>query len=175
MSNLKLFNELQAKGQDNWDAVCTLLTPPLLNDIIDYFLYTRSYQEGLDFFSQCYSIMENTANKAPGTEAFVHDTIITVQLVLYDKLNLWDRYVKEYDAFKPMQASTIKDADRYHTIHKKLDMLYQGKNIEHMKCHQRYELTDDELQQRYDYLKRKIQRHLGGLQNGKSKERSNRR
>lgn len=175
MLNLKLFRDIDIQNQNKWDAVCTLLTPPLLNDIIDYFLYTRSYQDGLDFFIRCYSIMENTANKNPDTEAFVHDTIILVRLVLYDKMNLWDRYIKEYDAFIPMQASTIKDADRYHAVHKKLELLSQGKNIEHMKCHQRYELTDDELQQRYEYVKRKIQRHLGGLSDGKSKECSNRR
>lgn len=140
-----------------------MLTPPLLNDIIDFFLYTRSYQEGLDFFSRCYSIMERTANKDKDTEAFVHDTIILMRLVLYDKMNLWDRYVKEYDAFIPMQASTIKDANRYHTIHKKLELLSQGKNADRLKCHQRYELSDDELHKRYEYVKRKIQKHLGGL------------
>ena len=107
--------------------------------------------------------MENTANKEPDIEAFVHDTIITVRLVLYDKMNLWDRYVKEYEAFIPMQASTIKDAGRYHTIHKKLELMYQGKNIEHLKCRQRYEFTDEELQQRYEYVKRKIQRQLERL------------
>lgn len=163
MPSLKLFSEIDTRKHDNWGVVCTLLTPPLLNDIIDYFLYTRSYQEGLDFFSQCYSIMESTINKDPDAEAFVHDTIITVKLVLYDKMNLWDQYIKEYDAFIPMQTSTIKDIDRYHTVHKKLELMSQGKHIEHMKCRQRYELTDEELQQRYEYLKRKIQKHLGGL------------
>lgn len=163
MPSLKLFSEIDTDKYDNWNIVCTLLTPPLLNDIIDYFLYTRSYQEGLEFFSQCYSIMENTSNKEKDTEAFVHDTIITVRLVLYDKMNLWNRYVKEYDTFIPMQASTIKDASRYHTIHKKLKLMSQGKKTEHMKCRQRYELTEEELQQRYEYLKRKIQKHLGGL------------
>lgn len=160
--SLKLFKEIDICIHDGWSAVCTLLTPPLLNDIIDFFLYTRSYQDGLDFLNRCYSIMEGTANKDHDKEAFVHDTIILVKLVLYDKMNLWNRYIKEYDAFIPMQASTIKDANRYHTVHKKLELMSQGKKFEHTKCHQRYELTDDELQQRYEYLKRKIQRHLGG-------------
>ena len=163
MLNLKLFNNIEVKEQNKWNAVCILLFPPFLNDIIDYFLYTRSYQDGLDFLNQCYSIMEQTPDKEPNKEAFIHDTIITVRLVLYDKMNLWDQYIKEYDAFIPMQASTIKDADRYHTIHKKLELMSHGKNIEHMKCHQRYQLTDTEFQQRYEYISEKIKRHLGGL------------
>ena len=117
---------------------------------------------------QCYSVLEQAPDKEQSTKAFVYDTIITLRLVLYDKLNMWDRYIKEYESFTPMMASTIKDADRYHTIHKKLNMLHRGKNVEPMKCHQRYELTDDELQKRYEYVLRRIQRHLGGLQNGKS-------
>lgn len=165
---LKPFNDIGLQVQCNWDIVRTLLTPPLLNDIIDLFLYTRSYQEGLDFLEQCYSVLEQAPDKEQSTKAFVYDTIITLRLVLYDKLNMWDRYIKEYEAFTPMMASTIKDADRYHTIHKKLNMIYRGKNVEPMKCHQRYELTDDELQKRYEYVSRRIQRHLGGLQNGKS-------
>ena len=175
MPKLKLFNDIRLQVQCNWEVVSTLLTPPLLNDIIDYFLYTRSYQDGLDFLDRCYPVLEQAPDKDQSTKAFVHDTIITMRLVLYDKLNLWDRYIKEYDAFQPMLASTIKDADRYHMLHRKLNMLYHGKNVESMKCHQRYELTDDELQKRYEYVIRKIQRHLGGLQNGKSKECCNRR
>ena len=172
---LKLFNDIALSVQCNWKVVRTLLTPPFLNDIIDYFLYTRSYQEGLDFLEQCYPVMEQAPDEDLNTKAFVHDTIITMRLVLYDKMNLWDRYIKEYDAFIPMQASTIKDTDRYLTVHKKLNMLYHGKNVEPMKCRQRYELTDDELQKRYEYVIRKIQRHLGGQCDGKCEECCNRR
>ena len=163
LKNLKLFKDIELNKQNNWAIVCTLLTPPLLNDIIDFFLYTRNYQEGLDFFDKCYSVMEQTPDKDHNTEAFVHDTIILMRLTLYDKMNLWDRYIKEYDSFVPMQAATIKDADRYRIIENKRIKLLQGKNIEHMKCHQRYELTDDEIKQRYEYVKRRIQKHLGGL------------
>ena len=163
LENLKLFKDIQLHKQDNWAIICTLLTPPLLNDIIDFFLYTRSYQEGLDFFDKCYSVMEQVPDKDHNTEAFVHDTIILMRLTLYDKMNLWDRYIKEYDSFVPMQASTIKDTDRYRIIKNKQIKLLQGKNIEHMKCRQRYELTDDEIKQRYEYVKKKIQKHLGGL------------
>lgn len=106
--------------------------------------------------------MEQTPDKNCHTEAFVHDTIFLMRLVLYDKMNLWERYVTEYDAFIPMQESTIKDSDRYRKIKNKLAMLSHGKNTESMKCRQRYELTDEELHQRYEYVKRKIQKHLGG-------------
>ena len=149
--------------QLNWSIVCTLLTPPLLNDIIDFFLYTRSYQEGLDFIERCYSIMEQAPDKEPNAEAIVHDTLKLFQLVLYDKMNLWDRYVNEYELFVPMLASTIKDAARYETIKQKLSLLLQGENVDCLKCHARYELSDEELLNRYEYVMRRIKKHLGGL------------
>ena len=161
--HLKLFYDISVQFDNEWDVVCTLLCSPLHNDVIDYFLYTRSFQEGIDFFNYCETVMQNTDSKDPVKESFVHDTIHIVRLVLYDKLNMWECYINAYDAFVPMQASTIKDKAKYDLVHKKLERLHKGKTTEHLKCRQRYELTDSELNARYEYLKRRIQKHIGGL------------
>ena len=135
-----------------------LLSYPLCNWVVEFFLRSREYEKGLEFISYAYAVMGVNIDNIPEQEYTRWEKQLTrMTLTLLDYMNSWEAYIDYYDqslASKPyIQASK----QRYEIIRRKLARQAAGKSVEHLKRHGRAMLTEEELNNRYAEIINKLE------------------
>lgn len=169
---------------DNLNMLRVLLSYPMINWVGQFFSRTRDGDTELFFVDNCREIIRQNMDRVSADEYARFDKeLINYELSAYDRLNLWQDYIRLFEEVRKEKSYTIKygasrndsvfnsyvlhqDSDckyvhflylsdhRYKIICRKQARKEAGKGVEHLKMHQKDALTDAELEARYNELAR---------------------
>lgn len=181
-NNLADNNYVTIKDTDRLEMLHVLLSYPLINYLHQFFNSTRSWDVELNFVQYCRKIISKNIGKLTEKEIEDFDkSLIYCEFNALDRLNFWDEYIflfnhylkeKQYsvcycrfrsdpvfDSYILYQDDTNKYVHflylthrRYETICRKQKRLLDGKSTEYLKRHQKLQLNDNDLKERYEYM-----------------------
>lgn len=143
--------------KDPFPVMKALLSYPLCNWVNEYFNYTRDYESGLNYVRYCRDIIEVNKEQISPSEGEKWDMyLITLKLNMLDRLNLWQEYIEYFDSLIDKKTYLYYLSARYEIIKRKLNRKNIGKKTDHLKRHQSYMLTEEEMKLRYEAIINKL-------------------
>lgn len=143
---------------DNLKALRALLNYPLIGWVSQYFSRTRNAETELRFVEFCRTLMMHQRGEISDEEYRRYDrALLGYELSAYDRLNWWVDYIALYERAVSEGRLRSYSWDRYPIICRKQARAEAGKSVEHLKRHQQGSLSEEELLERHDEMKRLLE------------------